>query len=57
MPDRHVLSNYTPAQSPLRIPGGLNFDAKLRRESTDLKDLFYAHIRCSTQCGNTFIIH
>ena len=24
--------------------GGLNFDAKLRRGSTDLKDLFYAHI-------------
>ncbi len=25
-------------------PGGLNFDAKLRRESTDLQDLFIAHI-------------
>lgn len=25
-------------------PGGINFDAKLRRESTDLVDLFYAHI-------------
>jgi xylose isomerase len=24
--------------------GGLNFDAKLRRESTDLEDLFIAHI-------------
>lgn len=24
--------------------GGVNFDAKLRRNSTDLKDLFYAHI-------------
>lgn len=24
--------------------GGLNFDAKLRRGSTDSKDLFYAHI-------------
>lgn len=24
--------------------GGLNFDAKLRRNSTDLKDLFYGHI-------------
>ncbi len=24
--------------------GGFNFDAKLRRNSTDLKDLFYAHI-------------
>ena len=25
-------------------PGGINFDAKLRRNSTDPKDLFYAHI-------------
>lgn len=25
-------------------PGGLNFDAKVRRESVDLQDLFYAHI-------------
>ncbi len=25
-------------------PGGLNFDAKVRRESTDPKDLFIAHI-------------
>jgi len=26
------------------IPVGLNFDAKVRRESTDLDDLFFAHI-------------
>lgn len=25
-------------------PGGLNFDCKVRRESTDLEDIFYAHI-------------
>lgn len=25
-------------------PGGLNFDAKVRRESTDIEDLFIAHI-------------
>ncbi|CAK9163359.1 unnamed protein product [Ilex paraguariensis] len=25
-------------------PGGFNFDAKLRRESTDVDDLFIAHI-------------
>jgi xylose isomerase len=25
-------------------PGGLNFDAKLRRESIDLEDVFIAHI-------------
>jgi xylose isomerase len=24
--------------------GGVNFDAKLRRNSTDMEDLFYAHI-------------
>src|SRR5699024_10589263 len=24
--------------------GGVNFDAKLRRNSTDLEDLFYAHV-------------
>ena len=29
----------------LRVqPGGLNFDCKLRRESTDLEDLFIGHI-------------
>jgi xylose isomerase len=26
------------------LEGGLNFDAKVRRESTDLEDLFIAHI-------------
>ncbi|MGI4297460.1 xylose isomerase, partial [Klebsiella pneumoniae] len=25
-------------------PGGFNFDAKLRRESTDVEDLFIAHV-------------
>ncbi len=25
-------------------PGGINFDAKLRRESTSVVDLFYGHI-------------
>ena len=25
-------------------PGGFNFDAKLRRESFEIEDLFYAHI-------------
>ena len=28
-------------------PGGLNFDAKVRRESSEVKDMFIAHI------GNT----
>ena len=26
-------------------PGGINFDAKLRRESTDTTDLFIAHVQ------------
>ena len=26
------------------VTGGINFDAKLRRESTSLVDLFYGHI-------------
>ena len=26
------------------LDGGINFDAKVRRNSTDLLDLFYAHI-------------
>ena len=25
-------------------PGGLNFDAKVRRESTSLEDMFIAHV-------------
>ena len=25
-------------------PGGLNFDAKIRRESTDIDDLFVGHV-------------
>ena len=25
-------------------PGGFNFDAKLRRESTDIRDMFAAHV-------------
>lgn len=29
---------------PLHLPGGMNFDAKLRRESTTVEDYVYAHI-------------
>lgn len=29
-------------------PGGLNFDAKVRRESSDVIDLFVAHIGLSS---------
>ena len=39
-------------------PGGLNFDCKIRRESTDLEDMFIAHIgkhviACSILLGRT----
>lgn len=37
---------YLPSSGTLQdgiAPGGLNFDAKVRRESIDLKDLFVAH--------------
>jgi xylose isomerase len=35
-------------------PGGLNFDAKVRRESTALEDMFIAHIL--GMVSNTFIV-
>lgn len=34
-------------------PGGLNFDCKVRRESTRVKDMFIAHIGTN----HTVIIH
>ena len=33
-----------PKKGARRPAGGINFDAKLRRESTDVMDLFYGHI-------------
>lgn len=45
-PGQAVLLRAEPT-SHTHIPtGGLNFDAKMRRESTSLEDFFYAHIRC-----------
>lgn len=38
--DRHVVC----AEAGGLAPGGLNFDAKVRRESTNLEDFFIAHI-------------
>lgn len=38
-----MIMRYVVKQGGL-APGGLNFDAKLRRESTDKEDLFIAHI-------------
>ncbi len=31
-------------QDNVKLPGGINFDAKTRRNSTDLEDLFHAHV-------------
>ena len=35
--------------------GGLNFDAKIRRQSTDPEDLFYAHIGGMDTCAKTLL--
>lgn len=50
--DQFSISVPTAAQAMMIInkqggiaPGGLNWDAKLRRGSTDIKDMFYAHIQ------------
>ena len=49
--DQFPIDNYELTQAMLEIirggglaPGGTNFDAKIRRNSTDLEDLFIAHI-------------
>ena len=35
--------------------GGLNFDAKIRRQSIDAEDLFYAHIGGMDVCARTLL--
>ena len=37
-------------------PGGINFDAKVRRNSTDLEDLFVAHISGMDAFARAFIV-
>ncbi|HEX7347104.1 MAG TPA: xylose isomerase, partial [Candidatus Limnocylindrales bacterium] len=37
-------------------PGGFNFDAKLRRQSTDRTDLFYAHIGGLDTLGRALLV-
>ncbi|MCX6218112.1 xylose isomerase [Spirosoma sp.] len=37
-------------------PGGINFDAKVRRNSTDLEDLFVAHISGMDAFARSFIV-
>ena len=36
--------------------GGFNFDAKIRRQSIDVEDLFYAHIGGMDTCAKTLIV-
>ena len=36
--------------------GGVNFDAKLRRNSTDLEDLFHAHIGGADTLARSLLI-
>lgn len=38
------IANYLNQSQGGLAPGGLNFDAKVRRDSTDLRDLFIGHI-------------
>ena len=42
--DSAAIMSYLVTQGGFPISGGLNFDAKVRRESVDPIDLFYAHI-------------
>jgi xylose isomerase len=38
------------------ITGGLNFDAKIRRQSIDPEDLLYAHVGSMDACARAFMI-
>ena len=40
----------------VKLPGGINFDAKLRRNSTDLEDLFTAHIGSMDAIARSLLI-
>ncbi|MCC8038427.1 MAG: xylose isomerase [Bacteroidales bacterium] len=51
--DQFPIDNYELTQAMMQVvrngglaPGGCNFDAKTRRNSTDLEDIFIAHIAC-----------
>ncbi|HNS47840.1 MAG TPA: xylose isomerase, partial [Bacteroidales bacterium] len=37
-------------------PGGINFDAKMRRNSTDLEDIFVAHITAMATFARALIL-
>ena len=49
LPFYHIFSNGGLKQ------GGLNFDAKIRRQSIDPEDLFYAHIGGMDVCARTLL--
>ena len=49
LPFYHIFSNGG------MIQGGLNFDAKIRRQSIDPEDLFYAHIGGMDICAKTLL--
>ena len=49
LPFYHIFSNGGMTQ------GGLNFDAKIRRQSIDPEDLFYAHIGGMDICAKTLL--
>ena len=49
LPFYHLFSNGGIGQ------GGLNFDAKIRRQSIDPEDLFYAHIGGMDVCAKTLL--
>ena len=49
LPFYHIFSNGGLKQ------GGLNFDAKIRRQSIDPEDLFYAHIGGMDTCAKTLL--
>ena len=49
LPFYHIFSNGGLEQ------GGLNFDAKIRRQSIDPEDLFYAHIGGMDVCAKTLL--
>jgi xylose isomerase len=51
-----ALALYLILQAGGLTTGGLNFDAKLRRESIDPEDMFYAHIGGMDVCARALLI-
>ncbi|MBB5345075.1 xylose isomerase [Edaphobacter lichenicola] len=51
-----TLAMYHVIQAGGLGPGGMNFDAKVRRQSTDPEDLLHAHIGGVDLCARAFLI-